>query len=237
MTALALPAPLSWPAPLAARTPVAAQSRGDAVRSAPDAEDIREVERFLAGDERGFEVLFDRYRDKVYHVAYRYVRNKEDALEVTQEVFLRVYQNIARFKTNSKFFTWLYRIAVNRAIDFTRSRKARPLKEIDSFTLENREAASPARRAEIDPVERAQHGELEEKLAAAVERLSESHRTVFLLHAREQLSYREIAEVVECSIGTVMSRLFYARKKLQEALGSLGIERPGRATRTAKEGE
>ena len=117
------------------------------MRDPSDAEDIEQVERFLDGDVQGFEVLFDKYREKVYRVAYRFVRNKEDSLEVTQEVFLRVYQNLPKFKTNSKFFTWLYRITVNRSIDFTRSRKARPVREMDGSTLEQLERSSADRRS------------------------------------------------------------------------------------------
>jgi RNA polymerase sigma-70 factor (ECF subfamily) len=196
------------------------------MRDPSDAEDIEQVERFLAGDVQGFEVLFDKYREKVYRVAYRFLRNKEDGLEVTQEVFLRVYQNLPKFKTNSKFFTWLYRITVNRSIDFTRSRKARPVREMDGSTLEQLERSSADHRSAPDPVAQAQETELEEKLAIAVGRLSESHRAVFLLHAKENLSYKEIAQVVDCSLGTVMSRLFYARKKLAEHLAELGVECP-----------
>ena len=196
------------------------------MRDPSDAEDIEQVERFLAGEVEGFEVLFDKYREKVYRVAFRFLRNKEDSLEVTQEVFLRVYQNLPNFKTDSKFFTWLYRITVNRSIDLTRSRKARPARTIDGSTLEQLQRSSADPWSSPDPVAQAQESELEEKLAQAVAKLSDSHRAVFLLHAKENLSYKEIANVVDCSLGTVMSRLFYARKKLAEHLSALGVECP-----------
>lgn len=198
------------------------------MQDSSDAEDLVKVKELLAGDSRAFEFLFEKYREKVFRIAYRFVRNKEDALEVVQDVFLNVHTGIARFKTDSKFFTWLYRIAVNRAIDFTRARKARSTVEADHEVLESQEKPLPGRSTERSPVELAQERELDEKVALAVQSLSEKHRTVFLLHASENLSYKEIAEVMKCSVGTVMSRLFYARKRLQEILGRLGVEPPGR---------
>ena len=188
-----------------------------------DHEDIEKISSFLAGDESAFEFLFDKYRERVYGIAFRFVRNKEDALEVTQDVFIRVYQGLAKFKTDSKFYTWLYRIATHRAIDYIRSRKAHPA--VTASTLESAagdEGGSftdrgPDSRA-VDPSETMHRREMEHNVLAAVDQLSEKHRAVFVLHAIEQLAYKEIAEVVGCSIGTVMSRLFYARKKLQDLL-------------------
>lgn len=196
--------------------------RDERVRDPSDSEDIRKVEAFLAGEARAFEDLFDKYREKVFAVAYRFVRNKEDALEVTQDVFLRVYQNLKQFKTESKFFTWLYRIAVNRAIDFTRSRKAHPVIGLDPAKME--QLAMAPQRSSSNPVDSAQDRELEEYLQRAVETLSPKHRAVFVLHAAENKSYKQIAEVLDCNIGTVMSRLFYARKKLMEVLSGYGVE-------------
>ena len=197
------------------------------MQDSSDAEDLARVRELLQGDSRAFEFLFEKYREKVFRIAHRFVRNKEDALEVVQDVFLNVHTGISRFKTDSKFFTWLYRIAVNRAIDFTRARKARATVDADHEVLESQEKL-PGRSTERSPIELAQERELDEKVALAVQSLSEKHRTVFLLHAAENLSYKEIAEVMKCSVGTVMSRLFYARKKLQEILGRLGVEPPGR---------
>ncbi len=194
------------------------------MRDSSDSEDILLVEDFLSGKTEAFESLFDKYREKVYGIAYRFVRNKEDALEVTQEVFLRVYLGLSKFKTNSKFFTWLYRITVNRAIDFTRSRKTQPVLGMEESALDA-VGENPGRRSPPpDPVAQAQEKELEERLMESVDQLSEKHRAVFVLHAIENLSYKQIAEVVGCNIGTVMSRLFYARKKLQELLGQQGFD-------------
>ncbi|HLU48694.1 MAG TPA: sigma-70 family RNA polymerase sigma factor, partial [Planctomycetota bacterium] len=108
------------------------KSRTRPLRDPSDSEDLSHVEAFLAGDENAFRALFDKYREKVYRIAFRFVRNKDDALEVTQEVFLRVYLSLKSFQTNSKFFTWLYRIAVNRSIDFSRSRRHDPTTSLDA---------------------------------------------------------------------------------------------------------
>lgn len=194
------------------------------MRDSSDTEDLLKVEDFLGGNTEAFEFLFDKYRERVYGIAYRFVRNKEDALEVAQEVFLRVYLGLAKFKTNSKFFTWLYRITVNRAIDFTRSRKVQPILGMDANAMDAIGEPPGRRSRPSDPVEQAQESELEERLMSAVAQLSEKHRAVFVLHACENLAYKQIAEVVGCNIGTVMSRLFYARKKLQEILATQGYD-------------
>lgn len=213
----------------ARRPPVVQVNAEDTtVRDPSDVEDIQKVGELRSGDIRAFEFLFDKYREKVFRVAYRFLRDREDALEVTQDVFVRAYTGIAGFKTDSKFFTWLYRITINRAIDLARSRRKRSWVEVETPVLESAERASLERSPDPDPVEVAEEKELQERLAQAVARLSEKHRTVFLLHAMENLSYKEIADIMGSSIGTVMSRLFYARQKLQEALGRLGFERPGR---------
>lgn len=197
------------------------------MRDPPDDADLVKVKEFLAGEPQAFAFLFEKYRETVYRLAYRFVRNKEDALEVTQDVFLRVYTGMPGFKTGSKFFTWLYRVTVNRAIDFTRARKARAAREAEVAVLEAG-AALPGRAPVPDPSEAAQEKELDEKLARAIESLSDKHRAVFTLHATENLSYKEIAAVLKISVGTVMSRLFYARKRLQAVLARSGFEPPGR---------
>lgn len=189
------------------------------MRDPSDAEDTEKIREFLAGDARAFDFLYEKYRERVYRLAYRFLHDREDALEVTQDVFLRVYLGLSRFKTQSKFFTWLYRVAVNRAIDFARAKRGPRPKGVEDEVLEVSGRPLPGRRPAQDPVEVAAERELAEAVRQAVAGLSEKHRTVFLLHATENLSYREIAEVVGCNLGTVMSRLFYARKKLQRALG------------------
>jgi RNA polymerase sigma-70 factor (ECF subfamily) len=183
-------------------------------------EDLLKVEEFLSGDARAFEFLFEKYREKVYVIAFRFTRNKEDALEVVQEVFIRVYQGLSSFKTGSKFYTWLYRISVNRAIDFARAKKVRRTVELDPSENEtgNNVIEKIRNPDSQDPADLAVRKELSDRLLEAIDRLSPKHRAVFILHAMENLSYKEISDVVGCRIGTVMSRLFFARRKLQALL-------------------
>ena len=189
-------------------------------------EDLAHVQRFLAGDESGFRLLFDKYAEQVHRLAYRFVRNREDADDLTQEVFLRVYRSLPNFQANAKFFTWLYRITVNRSIDYTRSRKANLSREVDQTFLEAQHETLPGRNSVEDPAHRVEQQEAVGKVAEALDTISEKHRAVFVLHAMENLSYKKIAEVLDINVGTVMSRLHYSRKKLRERLSQLGLEAP-----------
>ena len=190
-----------------------------------DVEDIDKVREFLTGNAQAFEFLFDKYHEKVFGVAFRFVKHKEDALEITQEVFIRVYQGLSKFKTDSKFFTWLYRITVNRSIDFLRSKKARPTVNFHRKEEQGQHGditESIPNPKSTDPSKALEEQEMADRLMEAVALLSSKHQSVFILHAVEQLSYKDIGEVLNCSIGTVMSRLYYARKKLQQYLTQTG---------------
>jgi len=181
--------------------------------------DLEKVRACQSGDRRAFDDLIERYKDIVYAVAYRFTKDQDLALDLGQEVFIRAYKGIGSFKGRSRFSTWLYRIAMNTCIDYTR-RRAR---SIDSHIVPE-EVAEYAGSEPLTsprptgPGERALASELGEQIQAAVDSLPEYHKTVFVLREVEQLSYKEIAEVVGCSIGTVMSRLHYARKKLRAIL-------------------
>jgi RNA polymerase sigma-70 factor, ECF subfamily len=177
-----------------------------------DRDDEKKVLEFRAGSREALAELFRRYRRDVYEIAYRFTSNVDDALEVTQEVFMKLIESLETFRRGSRFFTWLYRIAVNQAIDHLRRRKRRAMVPLDEDAHESAGRGN-------DPVERAEQTEFTERLTRALEQLSQKHRTVIVLHSLENLSYREIAQIVGCSTGTVMSRLFYARKRLAEVLG------------------
>ena len=181
--------------------------------------DRARVEAAQAGDRDAFDALIETYKDIVYAVAYRFARDPDLALDLAQEVFIRAYRGIRSFKGRSKFSTWLYRIAMNTCIDYTR-RRARSMdphvvpEEVAEYAgSEPISAGSPA-----TPGDEVLTGELGEQIQAAIDALPEYHRSVFVLYEIEGMAYKEIAEVVGCSIGTVMSRLHYARKKLRAAL-------------------
>jgi RNA polymerase sigma-70 factor (ECF subfamily) len=198
-------------------------------RPAPldEAEDARLVERAVSGEADAFEQLFLKYRQRVFGVAWRVLHDEEDALDVVQGAFVRAYQQIERLRGESRFYPWIRRIAVNLAIDRLRHKKRGVEVSFDEAQFGGGEEADTGRlsrdldeRSERESAERkAELSEFSDALKEALEKLSASHRTVFLLHAAEGMSYQEIADSMGCNIGTVMSRLFYARRQLQKLLG------------------
>ncbi|MEM7165712.1 MAG: sigma-70 family RNA polymerase sigma factor [Planctomycetota bacterium] len=188
--------------------------RGKARAKDPsDLEDLAWVEATLAGQSSGFENIFRKYQQRIYGVLYGILRNREDALEGAQEVFVKVYRALERFDPQARFYTWLHRIAVNHGIDQTRRRKTRKEQLIADEPL-----LPPASETSQSPTGETQRREIVDRLEEALASLSEEHRSVFLLYSYEGLAYAEIAEIVDVPVGTVMSRLFYARKKLKERL-------------------
>ena len=169
------------------------------------------------GNDEAFEELFKRFRGKVFSIAFRYTRNYDEALDITQEVFLKIFKAIKGYRKESGLLTWLCRIAINTCIDRHRTKGAQSeteLKEEMDMAGRNDALASKVR----NPGSEALRSELREKIEEAMEKLSPKHRTVFVLHVEEGHSYKEIAEMTKCSIGTVMSRLHHARKYLRKYL-------------------
>lgn len=172
------------------------------------------VQQCQAGTMSAFQELVSRYQQKVFMVILGLLRNREDALEVAQETFFRAYRKIGSFQGGSSFYTWLYRIAVNMAIDAQRRQKRNPLdfrESMDGVLEAQNEVAR-------DPFADIQDKELRENLVKAINELTPEHKAVIVLRTIEGLAYKEISEILGCSEGTVMSRLHYARKKLQEKL-------------------
>ena len=180
-----------------------------------DRELVRESRR---GEKEAFRELVERYQRKVLSIAMGMVQNREDALELTQETFVKAYENLSKFKGESSFYTWLYRIVVNLAIDFRRRDRRHPtVSLVDRITGEDLEPNIPDSQLS-DPYNRASAREIGDRVAEAISELTPDHKAVILLREVEGLSYEDISEVMNCSKGTVMSRLHYARKKLQSKL-------------------
>ena len=167
-------------------------------------------------------MLVERYQHRVYGIAYGIVRNEDDAMDVAQEAFIKVHRYLPRFQGTSSFYTWLYRIVVNLCIDH--KRKAGRATEVDfDDTLDHGKSAEEAEgriqgTGFQSPEKSFRNAELREELSRAMNGLSEKHRQVILLREVEGLSYKEIAEVLEISVGTVMSRLHHARQNMQGTL-------------------
>lgn len=174
------------------------------------------VERARQGDLKAYDELVQRYQQRIYATVYHMTSNHEDANDLAQEAFIKAYQALKSFKGGSSFYTWVYRIAVNKTINFLKQRKNRShmsLNDLD-FSAEN-DPDLVALVSEKTPRREANLSELQEKLNEAMQRLSEQHRLVVTLHDVQGLSHEEIAKIMECNIGTVRSRLFYARQQLQ----------------------
>ncbi len=175
------------------------------------------------GERAAFEVLVQRYQKRVYAVAYGMVSDSEHALDVTQEAFVKAYLSIGSFVGRSNFYTWLYRITVNSAIDFMRrEQRDRTVSYEDGLKLdETSSRADPPLGRLPSPDSGARRSEIKDAILKAVETLPEEQRAAILLREVQGLSYKEIADVLQCSKGTVMSRLHYARHKLQRLLKDL----------------
>jgi RNA polymerase sigma-70 factor (ECF subfamily) len=203
----------------------AAKIIGKTLVASPDRQqeadsDLSIVRHVQAGEVASFDELVVKYRERVYGVVYNLTSNREDASDLTQDAFIKAFQSINRFQGQSSFFTWLYRIAVNSTLTHLRKQRLRTffsfekIDEDDHLSKEVISALTDATGADRETFAR----ELQEKLNEAMQKLSIKHRTVITLFEIDGLSHQEIAEVMDCSVGTVRSRLHYAKQLLQSEL-------------------
>lgn len=182
-------------------------------------EDMLLVQKVQSGDVAVFDKLVRKYRERLFSIIYNLTSNREDSADLTQEAFIKAFRSIRKFKGNSSFFTWIYRIAVNTSISHLKKNRFR---RFFSFETIQEEGASAEildiLSSKVNPNKPVFLKELQEKLNESLQSLSIPHRTVIVLHEVEGLSHQEIARIAGCSEGTVRSRLHYAKQQLQVLL-------------------
>ncbi len=189
------------------------------------------IERAQGGDTVAFRNLVERHQRRAFAIAFSLVRDDNDAKEIVQEAFVRVYKGLKTFQGTSSFFTWLYRIITNLSIDLMRKPGSRLQGELD----ENQEASEDAAESSFlsriegsDPQEVVRRKEIGSALRTALDALPSYHRSVILMREVEGMSYEEMAQAAGVSKGTIMSRLFHARQKLQKSLSEVYVLQIGR---------
>lgn len=196
-----------------------AQPAVEGVPASGVTDEVALVERSRDGDLNAYDELVRRYQERIYGTIYHMTSNHEDANDLAQETFIKAFQALKSFKGGSSFYTWIYRIAVNKTINFLKQRKNRSsmsLNDLD-FNAEN-DPDLVALISHKTPRREAGLAELQKKLNEAMGKLSEVHRLVVTLHDVQGVPHEEIARIMDCNIGTVRSRLFYARQQLQGSL-------------------
>ncbi len=188
-----------------------------------DVDDATLVDRVLDGDQGAYRTLIERYQGRIYAVAFGLAHDAEDARDIAQEAFTKAYRSLPGFRRGSSFYTWLYRITANLGIDHQR-RKTRKLKrelQLDETRLTPEQAHHTGPRPSATPRQNLERKQLADRIRAAIDQLPPDQRNVIVLRELEGLSYKEIAETLDCAEGTVMSRLYYGRRKLQQILRDL----------------
>lgn len=170
------------------------------------------VQRFQQGDKDAFDELVKKYQDKIYRLCYHFTENIEDALDLSQEIFLRAFRSLDEFKENANFYTWLYRIAQNLCIDYTRHKKV-----ITDFELRYSEDISSDGPNSL-PYKQIEVKELENEISKALNKLSSKTKSVFILRYYEGLDYKSISEILGCRISSVKGSLFQGKRTLKKIL-------------------
>lgn len=188
------------------------------------AEDTALVKLAQKGDTSAFEELVGRHRDKIYARAFSMLRNEDDATDLSQEAWVKGWQRLHQFQGEASFATWMTRIVINLCLDQLRKLKRGRTDSIEQMDEESGGVERHLPVVNLNPTERLERGELRQRIDRALNQLSHEHRTVLILHEFEELEYKVIAKKMGCSIGTVMSRLFYARRKMASLLAGLKRE-------------
>lgn len=189
-----------------------------------DIPDQEWVIRAQQNDSKAFDHLMQKYHGRIYALLYHMTSNKQDAEDLLQDVFLKAYKALPKFKGNSSFYTWVYRIAVNSAINFTKKRKRKQALSLDDMDMRiEHDPALVQMSSQESPDRNMNLKDLQKKLNDAMLTLSENHRTVVVLHDIQGLPHHEIGKILGVSSGTVRSRLFYARRQLQAELSDTPV--------------
>ena len=196
-------------------------------------EETEMISRCQRGDQEALKEIFDKYHKKVYRIAYGVVRQREEALDIVQEVFIKLFHSIKNFKGKSHFYTYLYRMVMNTAIDHARKTGKQTISSLDQEG-----SFQPSDDLEKGPERILLQKELEERVKLAMDKLPAEQRAALIFRDVEGLSYQEMAEAMGCSIGTVMSRLHYGRKRIQELLKDyVEMRSQSRVTSTVSKGQ
>jgi RNA polymerase sigma-70 factor, ECF subfamily len=196
-------------------------TQGGRVRMSNESTDIKLVKRVQKGDKGAFDMLVLKYQHKIVNLVMRYVRDPEQALDITQEAFIKAYRALPRFRGDSAFYTWLYRIAVNTAKNHLAAQRRRPM-DVELDLQDPEQYDLHARLKDTDTPEALSISrEMKETVEQAIQSLPDDLRTAIILRELDGMSYEEIAETMECPVGTVRSRIFRARDAISKKVGSL----------------
>jgi len=191
------------------------------VKDHSTADDQALVRMAQRGDMAAFEELVARHRDKIYARAYSMMRNEEEAIDLAQEAWVKGWQRLRQFQGESGFGTWMTRIVINLCLDQLRKQKRQRTESIEAMDEESGGVERQMPVITVNPTAGLERAELRQRIDRALGQLSYEHRTVLVLHEFEEMEYKQIARTMGCSIGTVMSRLFYARRRLAALLADL----------------
>jgi RNA polymerase sigma-70 factor (ECF subfamily) len=179
--------------------------------------DLKLVERFQKGDIKAFDVLVSKYQKRVYEIAYSFAHNVDDAYDLSQDVFVRVFKSLRSFKKEADFYTWLYRISQNACIDYVRKRNRSQILELDDELI-NSEPKMFISSKSLSPNKKVELEELEREIKKAITQLPVKQKQAFILRHYEGKTLKEISGIMECQLGTVKAHLFHATRRLRQLL-------------------